>query len=188
MEFITEFPELNYSNNLHEIVEVMEEWLEPDFELKTIYEDNSDDYKVTYNLEQSHENMKNALDEAIKNYLINPKENPQVIIGLCSSVDGPDGRYNILAYFWIDTSLEESVIINKFRIDSHKGDPPNFKTGGPLGEDERFNSTDMAEFWGLTEEELDSDETSGIIFLTLNAVKMMSILNWTSFPTTLLNL
>ena len=177
---------------MHEIAEVMEEWLGPDFELKTIYEDNADDYYS--DLEESHENMKNALDEAIKNYLINPKENPQVIIGLFSSIDGPDGpletRYNILAYFWIETnsslSLEESVIINKFRIDMHKGDPPNFRTGA----DDRYNSIEMADFWGLTEEELSADETCAIRLLTLNvnpsAVKMMSILNWTVFPTTLL--
>ncbi len=171
-----------------EIASALKLWLEPDFELKTIYEDNTD-YYTTDNLSDSHEKMEKALDEAIKNYLINPKENPQVIIGLFSSVDDSFSprSYNIIAYFWIETnsslSFEESVITNKFRIDTHKGKPPNFRTGA----EDSFNPIDMTECWGLTEEELEAGDTCAIRLLTLNVNphNMMTILNWNQFPNSL---
>lgn len=177
--------------DISEMTELMEKWLGPYFELKTIYEVNSDDY--TYdNLFEANERMVNALEGAIKNYLLNPKENPQVIIGLFASVGSPSSSdpaepYNILAYFWIDPE-GDGMIQNEFRIDIHRSGPAEVST--QITSKDRFNSHEMAEYWGLTEEELLSDETCVIRFLTLNVSShqeiMGSLLNWTQFPSTLL--
>jgi hypothetical protein len=179
--------------DVSEMTELMEEWLGPYFELKTIYEANSDDY--TYDtLEESNHRMANALEKTIQNYLRNPKENPLVIIGLFASVGSPSSSdpaepYNILAYFWIDPAgLEIGVIQNEFRIDIHRSGPAEVST--QIASKDRFNSHEMAEYWGLTQEELISDETCVIRFLTLNVIShpeiMGSLLNWTQFPSTLL--
>lgn len=178
-----------------EIASALKLWLGPDFELKTIYEDNSDDYTVG-NLSDSHEKMEEAFDEAIKNYLRDPSLYPQVIIGLFASVGSPDDAedkaYNIISYFWIDPSPVKingepnNVILNKFRIDIHKGKRPNLRDTG-TSVHEPFNSTEMVSFWGLTLDELEAGETCAIRLLTLsvNPHNMMTILNWTQFPNSL---
>ncbi|MDA8718575.1 hypothetical protein N9M03_00080 [bacterium] len=168
-----------------EIAELAEIFLfnKPDFELDVIYRDNSDNYDYEDDLEDAESNLGATIDEVVKSYLMNPKDNPQVIIALFRTWD--DSKYyNILTYFWIDGAASRfSAIRSDMRIDVYESkiDVDNMSKA--------HNTSQWIEFWGFTPGELEAEEGNcQIMLLSLNIIPLVSsnqTLNWIQFPESL---
>lgn len=167
-----------------EIAELAEYFLfnEPDFELDVIFTDNSDNYDSEADLEDAESNVKATLDEVVKRYRMNPKENPQVIIALFRTWDDSE-YYNILTYFWIDRMPTRFQIRSDMRIDVYKSkvDVAN--------DSKAHNISQWIDFWGFTPGELAAWEGNcQIMLLSLNIIPLVSsnqTLNWIQFPESL---
>ena len=166
-----------------EIAELAEYFLfyEPDFELDVIFTDNSNNYKSEDDLKDAQSKMRATIDEAVKSYLINPKDNPQVIIALFRTWTGEDYN-NILTYFWIDATGEG--VWSDMRIDAfeHKGIAVE-KTV------KAHTISKWIDFWGFSPSELEAEDGNcQIMLLSLNIIPLVSsnqTLNWIQFPESL---
>ena len=169
-----------------EIAELAEIFLfnEPDFELDVIFTDNSDNYDYEDDLEDAESKVMATLDEVVKSYLMNPKDNPQVIIALFRTWDDSE-YYNILTYFWIDGPLARGhfEICSDMRIDLYESKIDVAK------DSKRHNISQWIDFWGFTPGELEADEGNcQIMLLSLNMIPRVSsnqTLNWIQFPESL---
>ena len=166
-----------------EIAELAEYFLfyEPDFELDVIFTDNSDNYKSEDDLEDAQSKLRATIDEAVKSYLINPKDNPQVIIALFRTWTIDYGYYNILTYFWIDATGEG--VWSDMRIDAyeHKVDVDSHAKAHTISK--------WIDFWGFSPSELEAEDGNcQIMLLSLNIIPLVSsnqTLNWIQFPESL---
>jgi hypothetical protein len=167
-----------------EIAELAEIFLfnEPDFELDVIYRDNSDNYDED-DLEDAESNLRVTIDEVVKSYLMNPKDNPQVIIALFRTWDGSE-YYNILTYFWIEDAASRFEIRWDMRIDVYESKIDVAK------DSKAYTISQWIDFWGFTPSELEAEEGNcQIMLLSLNIIPLVSsnqTLNWIQFPETFL--
>ena len=167
-----------------EIAELAEYFLfnEPDFELDVIFTDNSDNYDYEDDLEEAESKVRATIDEVVKSYRMNPKDNPQVIIALFRTWDDSE-YYNILTYFWIDRMPTRFEIRSDMRIDVYKSKVDVAK------DSKVHNISQWIDFWGFTPSELEADEGNcQIMLLSLNIIPLVSsnqTLNWIQFPESL---
>jgi len=167
-----------------EIAELAEIFLfnEPDFELDVIFTDNSDNYDYEADLEDAESNVRATIDEVVKSYRMNPKDNPQVIIALFRTWDDSE-YYNILTYFWIDRMPTRFEIRSDMRIDV-------YKSKVDVAKDSKVHTiSQWIDFWGFTPGELDAEDGNcQIMLLSLNIIPLVSsnqTLNWIQFPESL---
>ena len=167
-----------------EIAELAKYFLfnEPDFELDVIFTDNSDNYDYEADLEDAESNVRATIDEVVKSYRMNPKDNPQVIIALFRTWDDSE-YYNILTYFWIDRMPTRFEIRSDMRIDV-------YKSKVDVGKDSKAHTiSQWIDFWGFTPGELEAEEGNcQIMLLSLNIIPLVSsnqTLNWIQFPESL---
>ena len=167
-----------------EIAELAEIFLfnEPDFELDVIFTDNSDNYDYEDDLEEAESKVRATIDEVVKSYRMNPKDNPQVIIALFRTWDDSE-YYNILTYFWIDRMPTRFEIRSDMRIDVYESKLDVAK------DSKAHNISQWIDFWGFTPSELEADEGNcQIMLLSLNVIPLVSsnqTLNWIQFPESL---
>jgi len=167
-----------------EIAELAEIFLfnEPDFELDVIFTDNSDNYDYEADLGDAESNVRAAIDEVVKSYRMNPKDNPQVIIALFRTWDDSE-YYNILTYFWIDRMPTRFEIRWDMRIDV-------YESKVDVANDSKSNTiSQWIDFWGFTPGELEAEDGNcQIMLLSLNIIPLVSsnqTLNWIQFPESL---
>ena len=167
-----------------EIAELAEIFLfnEPDFELDVIFTDNSDNYDYEADLGDAESNVRAAIDEVVKSYRMNPKDNPQVIIALFRTWDDSE-YYNILTYFWIDRMPTRFEIRWDMRIDV-------YESKVDVANDSKSNTiSQWIDFWGFTPGELEAEDGNcQIMLLSLNVIPLVSsnqTLNWIQFPESL---
>ena len=169
-----------------EIAELAEIFLfnEPDFELDVIFTDNSDNYDYEADLGDAESNVRAAIDEVVKSYRMNPKDNPQVIIALFRTWDDSE-YYNILTYFWIDGPLARGHFEIRWdmRIDV-------YESKVDVANDSKSNTiSQWIDFWGFTPGELEAEDGNcQIMLLSLNIIPLVSsnqTLNWIQFPESL---
>ena len=169
-----------------EIAELAEIFLfnEPDFELDVIFTDNSDNYDYEADLGDAESNVRAAIDEVVKSYRMNPKDNPQVIIALFRTWDDSE-YYNILTYFWIDRMPTRFEIRWDMRIDV-------YESKVDVANDSKSNTiSQWIDFWGFTPGELEAEDGNcQIMLLSLNIIPLVSsnqTLNWIQFPESLVS-
>ena len=171
-----------------EIAELAEIFLfnEPDFELDVIFTDNSDNYDYEADLGDAESNVRAAIDEVVKSYRMNPKDNPQVIIALFRTWDDSE-YYNILTYFWIDGPLARGHFEIRWdmRIDV-------YESKVDVANDSKSNTiSQWIDFWGFTPGELEAEDGNcQIMLLSLNIIPLVSsnqTLNWIQFPESLVS-
>ena len=168
-----------------EIAELAEIFLfnEP-VELDVIFTDNSDNYDYEADLGDAESNVRAAIDEVVKSYRMNPKDNPQVIIALFRTWDDSE-YYNILTYFWIDGPLARGHFEIRWdmRIDV-------YESKVDVANDSKSNTiSQWIDFWGFTPGELEAEDGNcQIMLLSLNIIPLVSsnqTLNWIQFPESL---
>lgn len=174
-----------------EIAELAEIFLfnEPDFELDVIFTDNSDNYDYEADLEDAESKVRATIDEVVKSYLMNPKDNPQVIIALFRTWDDSE-YYNILTYFWIDGAASRFEIRSEMRIDVRVENAGLGDSRVDVAKQSKaYNIREWIDFWGFTPGELEADEGNcQIMLLSLNIIPLVSsnqTLNWIQFPESL---
>ncbi len=167
-----------------EIAELAEYFLfyEPDFELDVIFTDNSENYDYEADLGDAESKLRATIDEVVKSYRRNPKDNPQVIIALFRTWDDSE-YYNILTYFWIDRMPTSYQIRSDMRIDV-------YKSKVDVAKDHKAQTiSQWIDYWGFTPGELEADERNcQIMLLSLNIIPLVSsnqTLNWIQFPESL---
>ena len=166
-----------------EIAELAEIFLfnEP-VELDVIFTDNSDNYDYEADLEDAESNVRATIDEVVKSYRMNPKDNPQVIIALFRTWDDSE-YYNILTYFWIDRMPTRFEIRSDMRIDVYESKLDVAK------DSKAHNISQWIDFWGFTPGELEAEDGNcQIMLLSLNVIPLVSsnqTLNWIQFPESL---
>ena len=126
--------------------------------------------------------MRAAIDEVVKSYRMNPKDNPQVIIALFRTWDDSE-YYNILTYFWIDRMPTRFEIRWDMRIDV-------YESKVDVANDSKSNTiSQWIDFWGFTPGELEAEDGNcQIMLLSLNIIPLVSsnqTLNWIQFPESL---
>ena len=167
-----------------EIADLAEYFLfnEPDFELDVIFTDNSENYDYEADLGDAESKLRATIDEVVKSYRRNPKDNPQVIIALFRTWDDSE-YYNILTYFWIDRMPTSYQIRSDMRIDV-------YKSKVDVAKDHKAQTiSQWIDYWGFTPGELEADERNcQIMLLSLNIIPLVSsnqTLNWIQFPESL---
>tara|TARA_A200000159_G_scaffold164058_1_gene192325 strand:- start:1074 stop:1733 length:660 start_codon:yes stop_codon:yes gene_type:complete len=201
--------DLGQTKDLPDIATYMEEWAERlGYGLNPILYLQGDDYDETFK-NYLNDKMQKALEKFLENAENNP-DSPRVIIGLFRTRETGGSNYNVIAYFEIDALSEEYAksrdlkfgpkwplgLIHQWRIDWHPDNPRiEIKLTESLKmDDEAKQVTDVVDYWGFTEDELEppeyGQEECSIMFLTLSKEGLetfrQSVLNWNTFPETFL--